>query len=136
MIESVCPNCGEKKIFEDDKMGKKYKCPVCSNAVTIEKIDVQSSMTDEEILEVNEVKVSILEKVIIEAKGGILFVVGAILSLVTYLIIAYIFAKLGFDFMSSKESGGEHETLGILIFIAMVLSTWGYIVYVKYFKKY
>jgi len=53
MIESICPNCGLKKVFDDDKVGKKFKCPTCGTIVLIEKIDVQSSMEKEIKLEVD-----------------------------------------------------------------------------------
>lgn len=38
MIESICQNCGNKKMFSDDKSGKKYKCPNCNEVVLIESI--------------------------------------------------------------------------------------------------
>lgn len=38
MIESICQNCGNKKIFSDDKSGKKYKCSNCNEVVIIEGI--------------------------------------------------------------------------------------------------
>lgn len=52
MIQSICPNCGNKKMFSDDKSGKKYKCPNCSEVVTIESIGTaivnehQANVTD------------------------------------------------------------------------------------------
>lgn len=40
MIQTICKNCGNKKEFNEDKLGKKFKCPQCSNIVLIEKIDL------------------------------------------------------------------------------------------------
>ena len=37
MIETTCPKCQNIKRFTDDKIGKKYKCPVCSEIVIINK---------------------------------------------------------------------------------------------------
>lgn len=54
MIESICSNCGNRKTFDDDKLGKKYKCPSCSNTVVIEKINVTSSMQDEIVLNIED----------------------------------------------------------------------------------
>jgi hypothetical protein len=56
MIESVCPTCGNKKVFEDDKLGKKYKCPSCSTTVEIEKVNVTLTMQDEVVLETEDVR--------------------------------------------------------------------------------
>lgn len=38
MIETICKDCGNKKSFDDDKLGKKFKCPNCGNVVPIGKI--------------------------------------------------------------------------------------------------
>lgn len=53
MIESICHKCGLKKVFDDDKAGKKFKCPTCETIVLIEKIDVNSSMEKEVKLDVD-----------------------------------------------------------------------------------
>jgi len=53
MIESICPKCGSKKVFGDDKEGKKFKCPTCKMTVSIRKIDVNSLMEKEESVEVD-----------------------------------------------------------------------------------
>lgn len=37
MVETTCSNCKNKKSFDDDKSGKKFKCPNCGNIVLIEK---------------------------------------------------------------------------------------------------
>lgn len=47
MIESICQNCGNKKMFSEDKSGKKYKCPNCSEVVTIESIGTNIVNTSE-----------------------------------------------------------------------------------------
>jgi len=35
MIKSVCLECGSEKSFNEDKLGKKFKCPNCGNIVQI-----------------------------------------------------------------------------------------------------
>ncbi len=47
MIESICSNCGSKKVFDDDKAGKKFKCPTCETVVLIGNIDVNDSIGKE-----------------------------------------------------------------------------------------
>lgn len=47
MIESICSNCGVKKVFNDDKIGKKYKCPDCESVNLIEKIDLSATSQKE-----------------------------------------------------------------------------------------
>jgi uncharacterized Zn finger protein (UPF0148 family) len=41
MIETICPNCGNRKSFEDSHVGKTFKCPSCSNPVTIQNVGSQ-----------------------------------------------------------------------------------------------
>jgi hypothetical protein len=41
MVETICPNCGNKKSFEDSYVGKTFKCPSCSNPVTIQNLGSQ-----------------------------------------------------------------------------------------------
>ena len=36
MIKTVCKKCGSEKSFNEDKFGKKFKCPNCGNIVQIE----------------------------------------------------------------------------------------------------
>ena len=36
MIKTVCKKCGGEKSFNEDKFGKKFKCPNCGNIVQIE----------------------------------------------------------------------------------------------------
>jgi DNA-directed RNA polymerase subunit RPC12/RpoP len=36
MIETVCKKCENKKSFNEDKLGKKFKCPNCGEVVLIE----------------------------------------------------------------------------------------------------
>jgi len=48
MIESICPKCGSKKVFEDDKSGRKFKCPNCEEVVLIGNINVDVSTEKEE----------------------------------------------------------------------------------------
>lgn len=38
MIETICPSCGNRKPFEDSFIGRKFKCPKCSNPVTIQPV--------------------------------------------------------------------------------------------------
>lgn len=35
MIKTTCPKCQNVKNFSDDKIGKKFKCPVCSEIILI-----------------------------------------------------------------------------------------------------
>ena len=35
MIETICENCGNLKVFEDSYVGRKFKCPVCGEVVEI-----------------------------------------------------------------------------------------------------
>lgn len=41
MIETICPNCGNRKSFEDSHVGKTFKCPSCTNPVTIQNVGSQ-----------------------------------------------------------------------------------------------
>lgn len=41
MVETICPNCGNRKSFEDSHVGKTFKCPSCSNPVTIQNVGSQ-----------------------------------------------------------------------------------------------
>jgi transcription initiation factor IIE alpha subunit len=41
MVETICPNCGNRKSFEDSYVGKTFKCPSCSNPVTIQNLGSQ-----------------------------------------------------------------------------------------------
>ena len=41
MVETICPNCGNRKSFEDFYIGKRFKCPSCSNPVTIQNVGSQ-----------------------------------------------------------------------------------------------
>lgn len=60
MIESICQNCGNKKMFSDDKSGKKYKCPNCNEVVTIESIG--TSITNEHQTNVTNTYAGSIEK--------------------------------------------------------------------------
>lgn len=35
MIETICKNCGNIRVFEDSYAGRKFKCPVCGEVVEI-----------------------------------------------------------------------------------------------------
>lgn len=54
MIESVCKNCGNKKSFTEDKIGRKYKCPECSETVTIESIGGNINIEAQESINVTD----------------------------------------------------------------------------------
>jgi hypothetical protein len=41
MVEAICPNCGNRKSFEDSYVGRIFKCPICSNPVTIQNLGSQ-----------------------------------------------------------------------------------------------
>ena len=41
MIKTVCKKCGSEKSFNEDKFGKKFKCPNCGNCKNF-KFDSQS----------------------------------------------------------------------------------------------
>lgn len=38
MIETICPHCGNKKIFEDSFAGRTFRCPNCKEPVTIQSV--------------------------------------------------------------------------------------------------
>ena len=54
MIEPVCKNCGNKKSFTEDKIGRKYKCPECSETVTIESIGGNINIEAQESINVTD----------------------------------------------------------------------------------
>lgn len=60
MIESICQKCGNKKMFSDDKSGKKYKCPNCNEVVIIESIGM--SITNEHQAKVTNTYADSIEK--------------------------------------------------------------------------
>lgn len=60
MIESICQNCGNKKMFSDDKSGKKYKCPNCNEVVIIETIG--TTITNEHQAKVTNTYADSIEK--------------------------------------------------------------------------
>ena len=41
MVETICQSCGNRKSFEDSHIGKSFKCPSCSNPVTIQNVGSQ-----------------------------------------------------------------------------------------------
>ena len=103
MIESICPNCGSKKVFDDDKVGKKYKCTTCENTVLIEKIDVAASTQEEVKLEVSAAPVA-------ENKWKVKDTFG----LAGFFLIGWIVCSVL-----------DWSILGILCFILMLLSAVG-----------
>ena len=38
MIETICPNCGNKKTFDDSYAGRTFRCPNCKEPVTIQSV--------------------------------------------------------------------------------------------------
>ncbi len=42
MIETICSNCGNIRIFEDSFAGKKFKCPSCGNVVEIKLLETET----------------------------------------------------------------------------------------------
>ncbi len=51
MVETVCNNCGNTKSFNEDKLGKKFKCPACGNIVLIEKPAVEEPIKHSEVFQ-------------------------------------------------------------------------------------
>ena len=48
MIETICKKCGNIKNFNEDKLGKKFKCSNCGNVVSIEEsLKLESTPTTE-----------------------------------------------------------------------------------------
>ena len=39
MIETVCKNCGNLRVFEDSYAGRRFKCPVCGKIVVIKSLE-------------------------------------------------------------------------------------------------
>lgn len=136
MIETICQNCGTRKVFEDDKIGKKYKCPTCGTAVTIERIKAASSMESEVTLDVKEIKMTKFEKWIVSRHLLGILIGGFFSIFVFYLIVGLILSGLGFDMLKAEEHGGEHETFGLIFWILITVGGIGYMIYLKYFKKY
>ena len=47
MIETICPNCGNKKSFDDSYAGRTFRCPNCKEPVTIQSVaDMVKTETD------------------------------------------------------------------------------------------
>ncbi len=110
MIESICSNCGSKKVFDDDKAGKKFKCPTCETVVVIEKIDIDASMEKEVKFEVdNSGKIKKYD----DERGtlGLRFII---------VILIYIFFLLAAIF---KEG---HLTFKIIFFIVSAIGIYLY----------
>ncbi len=104
MIESICPNCGTKKVFDDDKAGKKYKCTNCETTVLIEKIDFTEDTQ-------KEVKLEVTEEPKKKSWG-----VGAISA------IAVIFIIIGFA-SNSRDFGSTCLGIGIVLLV-IALIVW------------
>lgn len=137
MIESVCANCGNKKIFEDDKLGKKYKCSSCSNTVVIEKVNATASMQDEVVLEVKEIKMSTLEKRIVKMD----YIKGFFVLAISLLIIEGIISALGYNILFTSQTGVDkfgtgHEDFGFYFMLTYMICGFGYMIYVKKIKKF
>ena len=137
MIESVCSNCGNKKVFEDDKLGKKFKCPSCSTTIVIEKVIATAAMHDEVVLDVKEVQMSGFEKWVF----NLTFINGVLVLGISSLIIAGIISTLGYNILFTSQSGVEshgvgHEGVGIFFMVIYITLGLGYGYYIKKIKKF
>lgn len=49
MIETICSNCGNKRVFEDSYLGRKFKCPTCGNIVEIKRLEAETALETDEV---------------------------------------------------------------------------------------
>lgn len=49
MIETICSNCGNKRVFEDSYSGRKFKCPTCGNIVEIKLLEAETVLVTDEV---------------------------------------------------------------------------------------
>ena len=48
MIETICSNCGNIRVFEDSYAGRKFKCPECGEVVEIKPTATKEVETKDE----------------------------------------------------------------------------------------
>lgn len=48
MIETICSNCGNIRVFEDSYAGRKFKCPECGEVVEIKPTETKDVETKDE----------------------------------------------------------------------------------------
>jgi len=53
MIETICSNCGNRRVFEDSNSGKKFKCPECGNVVEIKPLLMDEKEEEEKLSNTN-----------------------------------------------------------------------------------
>ena len=113
MIETICQNCGNQKLFEESFIGRTFKCPNCSQPVKIQNLSTELSTEplsktntlEDEISRAEKEKEELLinEKTKSNSKillvfGGIFLVMGFILMCATpeSLILGLVIIIVGF----------------------------------------
>ena len=121
MIEVICKNCGDKKVFNEDKKGKRYKC-VCGSIVTVESIDVGKLMDDEISFQVEEMKYNVWDKMILGMSFNGIFVTWLVLGVIVFIVLLITAFIFDFTFYLKK------------VYIVTMLLLGTYMYYTKKYK--